>query len=76
MMAEKGAVPSAGFHVSNFSNQTSIAIEVSVLGYQIDGKEPGYSFGMRGVYFLGHPPLSSVTTPTKKRKGECIITPR
>jgi hypothetical protein len=76
MMVENGTVPSAGFDVSNFSSQTSIAIEVSVLGYQMEDKEPGYSFGMRGVYHLEHPPHSSALTPTKKRKGGCIITPR
>jgi hypothetical protein len=72
MMVENGAVPNAGFDVRNFSNQASIAVEFSILGYQIDGKEPGYSFGMRGVYHLGNP----LGTPSKKRKGGCIISPR
>ncbi|KAH8586494.1 hypothetical protein B0O99DRAFT_748287 [Bisporella sp. PMI_857] len=76
MMVENGAVPNAGFDVRNFSNQASIAVEFSILGYQIDGKEPGYSFGMRGVYHLGNPLRDKTGTPSKKRKGGCIISPR
>ncbi|KAH6681412.1 hypothetical protein B0J14DRAFT_647828 [Halenospora varia] len=69
MMVENGAVPNAGFDVRNFSNQASITVELSVLGYQIDGKEPGYSFGMRGVYHLGNPLHDKTAMPSKKRKG-------
>jgi len=76
MMAECGVVPNAGYDISNFGSQASIAVELSVLGYQMEGKEPGYSFGMRGVYHLGNPPHGTTTTPSKKRKGGCIISPR
>ena len=44
MMAEGGLVPNAGYDVSNFTNQATVAVELSILGYQIEGKEPGYSF--------------------------------
>ncbi|PVH72213.1 hypothetical protein DL98DRAFT_596250 [Cadophora sp. DSE1049] len=67
MMAEGGIVPNAGYDISNLSNQDSIAVELSVLGYQIEDKEPGYSFGMRGVYYLGSPPHGTTMTPSKKR---------
>jgi hypothetical protein len=76
MMVEGGTVPTAGYDATNFVNQTSIAVEVSILGYQMEGKEPGYSFGMRGVYHLGNPPRDATITPTKKRRGGCIISPR
>jgi hypothetical protein len=69
MMAEGGLVPNAGYDISNFSNQAAIAVELSVLGYQMEGKEPGYSFGIRGVYHLGSPPHGIATTPSKKRKA-------
>lgn len=76
MMVENGAVPNAGFDVRNFSNQASIAVELSILGYQIDDKVPGYSFGMRGVYYLGNNLHDKTATPSKKRKGGCIVGPR
>jgi hypothetical protein len=76
MMVEGGTVPTAGYDATNFVNKTSIAVEVSILGYQMEGKEPGYSFGMRGVYHLGNPPRDATITPTKKRRGGCIISPR
>jgi hypothetical protein len=40
---------------------------VSLLGYQMGDKEPGYSFSMQGIYHLG-----TVT----ERKGGCIVSPR
>jgi len=76
MIAEGGLVPNAGYDISNFSNQAAIAVELSVLGYQMEGKVPGYSFGMLGVYHLGSPPHGTTTTPSKKRKAGCIISPR
>lgn len=42
----------------------------------MEGKEPGYLFGMRGVYYLGSPLHGAPTTPSKKRKAGCIISPR
>jgi len=76
MMVEGGTVPTAGYDATNLVNQTSIAVEVSILGYQMEGKEPGHSFGMRGVYHLGNPPRDATITPSKKRRGGCIISPR
>jgi hypothetical protein len=76
MVVENGSMPASGYDVSNFGKQASIAVEMSILGYQMEGKEPGYSFGMRGVYHLGNAAQGTTTMPTKKRKGGCIISPR
>ena len=54
-MVKGGTMPTAGYNATNLINQTSIVVEVSILGYQMEGKEPGYSFGIRGVYHLGNP---------------------
>jgi hypothetical protein len=56
MMIEDGPVPSAGYDVSNFDEHTSVGVEVLVLGYQMDNKEPGYSVSMCAVYHLGNLP--------------------
>jgi hypothetical protein len=53
MVIENGTMPASGYDASNFGKQTSVAVEISILGYQMEGKAPGYSFAMRGVYHLG-----------------------
>ncbi|KAN0071567.1 hypothetical protein V8E54_010163 [Elaphomyces granulatus] len=55
------------YDVSNFNDQTSVAVEVSVL--------TGYSFGMHAVCHLGSIPGATPVTP-RKWKGGCIISPR
>jgi len=41
------------YDVSRFTAQSLVAVEVSVLGYQMGDREPSYSFGLRCVYHLG-----------------------
>ena len=72
-MVENGTMPTSRYNVSNLSKHTSIAVEMSILGYQMVGKEHGYSFTIRGVYHLGNAARDTSMMPTKKRKGGCII---
>jgi hypothetical protein len=75
MLTEKGSVPNSGYDVNHFTDQTTVGVEVSFLAYHMDGREPGFSVSMQGVYHLGT--LSSDTPSTPgKRKGGCIISPR
>jgi len=74
-LTDDWVLPDHGFDISNFKDQSSVGVEVSVLGYRIGDKEPGYSLGMRGVYHLGGSPAPAPLTPAK-RKGGCLISPR
>jgi len=76
MLREGSSVPCPGYNVSNFDEQTFVAVEVSSLGYQLQNKEPGYSVRMRSIYHLGKPPEGTPATPAGKRKGGCIVSPR
>jgi hypothetical protein len=58
------------YDVSRFTAQSLVAVEVSVLGYQMGDREPSYSFGLRCVYHLGG------LRPSGKRKGGCVISTR
>ena len=75
MLAENGPMPVSGYDVDKFNDQTTVAIEVSVLGYHMDGRDPGFSVAMQGIYHLGTLPADTPST-TGKRKGGCIISPR
>jgi hypothetical protein len=75
MLAENGPMPDSGYDVSKFNDQTTVGIEVSVLAYRMDGREPGFSVAMQGIYHLGTLPADTPSTPGK-RKGGCIISPR
>ncbi|KAN0068388.1 hypothetical protein V8E54_013584 [Elaphomyces granulatus] len=50
---ENGPMPVSGYDVDKFNDQTTVAIEVSVLGYHMDGRDPGFSVAMQGIYHLG-----------------------
>jgi hypothetical protein len=66
-ITEGQKVQTDAYDVSNFNDQTSVAVVVPVL--------TGYSFGMRSVYHLGSIPGATPVTP-RKWKGGCIISPR
>ncbi|KAN0082126.1 hypothetical protein V8E54_003424 [Elaphomyces granulatus] len=63
------------YDVSRFTAQSLVAVEVSVLEYQMGDREPSYSFGLRCVYHLGGLPAAAPSTPGKQ-KGGCVISPR
>jgi hypothetical protein len=70
-------LPDHGFDVAKFKAGSSVGVEVSVLGYRMENKDPGYSLGMRGVYHLANSladPREPVTPV--KRKGGCLVSPR
>jgi hypothetical protein len=70
-----GVSPPFGYDVGNFDDQSTVAVEVALLGYQLTGKEPGYSLGMQGIYHLGSVAGGTPATPGK-RKGGCLLSPR
>jgi hypothetical protein len=70
-----GTPTRADYHVSNFDTQSTVAADVTILGYQMTGGKPGYSFAMQGLYHLGRPTGDTPATP-KKRKGDCLLSPR
>ncbi|KAN0072664.1 hypothetical protein V8E54_009593 [Elaphomyces granulatus] len=45
--------PPFEYDVSKFDDQSTVAVEVALLGYQLTDKEPSYSLGMQGIYHLG-----------------------
>jgi len=70
-----GASPPFGYDVSKFDDQSTVAVEVALLGYQLTGKDPSYSVGMQGIYHLGAVASGTPTSPGK-RKGGCLLSPR
>ncbi|KAN0077744.1 hypothetical protein V8E54_006048 [Elaphomyces granulatus] len=70
-----GASPPFGYDVSKFDDQSTVAVEVALLGYQLADKDPGYSVGMQGIYHLGAVASGTSTSPGK-RKGGCLLSPR
>jgi hypothetical protein len=75
MLAENGPMPDSGYDVNKFNDQTTVAIEASVLAYHMDGREPGFSVAMQGIYHLGTLPTDTPST-LGKWKGGCIISSR
>ncbi|KAN0076185.1 hypothetical protein V8E54_006327 [Elaphomyces granulatus] len=53
MLVENGPMPDSGYDVNKFNDLTTVAIEASVLAYHMDGREPGFSVAMQGIYYLG-----------------------
>jgi hypothetical protein len=41
------------FDRSNFKDRSSVGVEVTVMGYRMGDKEPGYSLSMKALYRLG-----------------------
>jgi hypothetical protein len=74
-LTENGSMPDAGYDVNRFDDHTIVAAEVTLLAYNMDGKEPGFSAGMLGLYHLGTQSADAPSTPGK-RKGGCIVSPR
>jgi hypothetical protein len=68
-------MPTSKYDLSHFDDRTSVAVETAVLGYQMDDKEPSFSFAIRGVYHLGTIEGDTPSTPGK-RKGGYIVSPR
>lgn len=75
-LTDGGAVPSTIYDTSHFNQRTCVGVEVSILGYQMANKEPGYSVSMRGVYHLGDAPENIPSTPRKRKGGYLVSTRR
>jgi hypothetical protein len=71
-LKDGGPMPTSRYDVANFNDQSSVAVEVSLLGYQMADKEPSFSFAMQGIYHLGTVADNTPSTPGK-RKGGCIV---
>jgi hypothetical protein len=59
----------------DINDQTTVDVEGSILAYHMDGREPGFSVSMEGLYHLGTLSADTPSTPGKW-KGGCIISPR
>ena len=49
-LTDDWVLPDHGFDISHFKDQSSVGVEVSVLGYRIGDKDPGYSLSMFGTF--------------------------
>jgi hypothetical protein len=67
--------PPFEYDVSKFDDQSTVAVEVALLGYQLTDKEPSYSLGMQGIYHLGTVVGDTPAIPGK-RKGGYLLSPR
>ena len=64
-LKDGGRMPTSRYDVANFNDQSSVAVEVSLLGYQMTDKEPSFSFAMQGIYHLGTAADDTPSTPGK-----------
>jgi hypothetical protein len=62
-------MPSSGYDICNFTDQTTVGVEVSFLAYHMDNREPDFSIGMQGVYHLGYLAADTPSTPGKRKGG-------
>ena len=67
-LTEDCTLPDYRFDPSNFKDQSSVGVEVKVLGYQWPGKDPSYSLSMQSLYYLA-PPLYAYTDHAVERQG-------
>ena len=73
-LAQGSPMPLSGYDIHRFTDQTSVALELVFTGYCMDGREPGFSVAMLGIYHLGTLSTNTPSTPGK-RKGGCILSP-
>jgi hypothetical protein len=75
-LMEAGPMPPAGYDVEYFNSESLVGVEFSVLAYNMPPKKPSFSFTMRGIYHLGDAVDNPPTTPSGKRKGNVLVSPR